>query len=277
MTMPGSSVTMEEIGEQLAAASAEGKAADLASIKLEGDNVPEELRGKTVAELIRDREVLAQSVNIANAARLAAEAKAGSATPVAPVVMAPPPEPQKRLTKEEWDALYETNPMQAIAYMNEIAIQDAAAQFERRFGSLAVGASAQAENVAKAQFKDEFELFGAEIKQLADTVADKSVLANPEGWAHLVSFVRGKPGNFEKLLEARTKKAAEAAANAAREMEAASVGASFSSSTVRTPSSAPKAGGGDTGNFGLDAEERHAADVMGMSYKDYAHWKKIGG
>lgn len=276
MTMPGSSVTMEEIGEQLAAADAAGKSTDLAAVKLEGDNIPAELRGKTVAELLREREVLSQSVQIANSARLAAEAARGAA-PASVVVAAPEPAPA-RMTKEAWDELYQTDPMQAIAYMNNIAIQDAASQFERRFGSLTAGASSQAEARVREQFKTEFELFGEEIKQLAADVPDKSALANPEGWAHLVSFVRGKPGNFEKLIERNTSKAAEVAAIAARQAQEGSAGASFSSSTARAAAPVvPTGGGEDGGNYGLDAEERHAAEVMNMSLKDYAHWKKIGG
>ncbi len=278
MTQPGSSVTMDEINEQLAAADADGKALDLSAVKLEGDNIPAELRGKTITELLREREVLAQSVQIANSARLAAEAAAK--TVVAAPAPLPSPEPTpKRMTKEAWDELYQTNPMEAIAYMNEIAIQDAAQQFERRFGSLAAGASSSAEARAREQFKDEFELFETEIKQIAASVPDKSALATPEGWSYIVSFVRGKPENFEKLIERRNSRAAEQAAIAARQAQDGLAGASFSSSSVRAGSSPAPTGdkGGEGGTFGLDAEERRAADNMNISYKEYAHWKKIGG
>ena len=91
----------------------------------------------------------------------------------------------------------------------------------------------------------------------------------------IVSAVRGKPENFEKIIEVRATKAARAAAAAAQEAQSGSAGASFSTSTVRPITSAPSAGS-DQGNFGLDNDERRAADVMGMSYKDYAHWKRIG-
>ncbi len=275
MTIPGSSVTMDEIGEHLAATTADAASTDLAAIKLEGDNVPAELRGKTVAELLRDREVLSQSVQIANNARLAAEAAAKAGATATPPAAPPLPPALPRLTKEQLAEKFETDPIEAVAYMQEIAIQDASQQFERRFGSLTHSAATTAEAEARKLYPDEFALFGDEIKTITNGVPDKNILANPEGWKLIVSTVRGKPDNFEKIIEVRAKKAAEAAARAAYDGQDGAAGTSFSTSTVRPISSAPSAGG-DQGDFGLAADEKHVADVMGMSYKDYAHWKRIG-
>lgn len=275
MTMPGSEVTMEEIAEQVKAAEADAAKPDLTKIVLDGDGVPEELRGRSVMDVLKDHKVLGQSLQIANAARLAAEAAAKSAPPPATPVVPVTPVATPRMTKEEWNSLYESDPMSAIAYMNQVATEEAELRFERRFGSLTTGAASAAEVTAREKFATEFELFGPEIKQITDGLPDKSMLANPAGWDMIVSAVRGKPGNFEKLIEARTAKAAKAAAEAARANEERNAGASLTTSTVRTAPSAGVSSG--EGNFGLSDEEQRVARNMNMSLKEYAYWKKIGG
>lgn len=275
MTVPGQAVSIDQIGEELEAAARNAAGVKPDELKLDGDAVPEAFRGKTLAEVLRQNEVLAQSVQIANAARQAAEAAAKNGQPVV-LPSTPAPEPIKKLTKEELAGMFETDPIAAVAYMQDIAIQDASMQFERRFGSLSAGASVTAETRMREKYAAEFELFGDQIKQIAASVPDKSALANPEGWEHIVSFVRGKPGNFEKLLEHRTARQAEAAAIAAREAQSFSAGASFSAASAR-PAAAPSAAPSGGGNYGLDAEELKAAANMGIDPKEYAKWKNIGG
>lgn len=271
MTIPGSSVTMEEIGEQLAVAAA--GSTDASTVKLEGDSIPEALRGKTVADLIRERDVLAQSVDIANKARKAAE-EAGGVRTVERVVEREPVAAPAKLTKEQLAMLFEQDPIAAVGYMQDIALKEAEGAFERRFAPLAAGSASNAEASAKARFANEFALFGADIKQITDSLPDKSILANSVGWDNIIAYVRGKPGNFEKLIEANAAKAAEAAALAAREGQDRSAGASLTSSVRAAAPVTVSIDGGST--FGLDTAERKAADDMDISYKEYAKWKNIG-
>ena len=272
MTQPGSSVTMDEIAEQIAAGAAAG--ADPSTMKLEGDMIPEPFRGKTVADILAQQKLMADAVEQSN--RKVRELESANVNRPASVQQfeAPVAQPDPRLSKEQLAELFEKDPIGAVAYMQDIAIKDAANQFERRFAPLTAGSAQAAENSAKAKFADEFALFGGEIKNVIDAMPDKSILANPAAWDNIISFVRGKPENFDKLMAIRTSKAAEAAALAARTAESHAAGASMTSS-VRP--GAPSVAVSSEGNYGLNADEMHAADVMGTSYKDYAHWKKIGG
>lgn len=269
MTAPGAAVSMEDIGKELEAAAKAG--VDPTEVKLEGDKIPEALRGKTLADVLRETEVLNQSLKIANDARKAAEER-GSVPPVA----TPPAavvESKKRMTKEALAELFEQDPVSAVAYMNEIAIQDAAETFERRFSALSASSSQSAETAARTKFSDEFALFDKEIKDVTAAMPDKSILANPQAWDNIIAFIRGKPGNFERFIEARNTKAAVAAAEAARDAEDRGAGASLTSSVRSAPASKDVGDGG----YGLSKEELRIAETMDMSPKDYAYWKKIGG
>ena len=274
MTGVRTEVSMDEIGAQIAAAAAGGT--DPSTMKLEGDKIPEALRGKTVADLIAQRDLAEQTASIATKARQAAEERANAGgnrevirevERVAPVDL--------RLTKEQLAELFEKDPIGAVAYMQDIAIKDAAGQFERRFAPLAAGSASVAETAARDRFKDEFELFGGEIKAITDALPDKSVLANPEGWKNIVAFVRGKDGNFEKLIAHKGKSAAEAAAIAARAEQDRGAGASMTG--VVTGAGGGGGGSTDTSTYGLTKEELSHADKQNLTPKEYAFWKNQGG
>lgn len=96
--------------------------------------------------------------------------------------------------------------------------------FEQRFAQLASSVHTTAEADAARRYPKEFELFGQQIKQLASQT-DPALLTSTATWDNLIGYVRGAPGNFEKLVAAQTT----LSPTLAREAQAASVGASFAS------------------------------------------------
>jgi hypothetical protein len=269
MTGP-TAVTMEEIEQQIKAA----EGTDLDKVKLEGDNVPEAFRGKTAAEVVKAAESAMSALKESEKARKDAEA-ARSAAPPAPVVIREEPKPaaEPQLSKEELAQLFESDPIAAVAYMNDRAMKTAEQYFNSRFGSLASGASSMAEQSARAKYSTEFELFGDEIKKIAAAIPDKSALGTIEGWDNLIGYVRGKGENFDKLLEHRRAKEATKAAEEARQAQEATAG--FSPAPRATNSGSPK-GGGQSTDAGLDDTERRIAQrfIDDGVFKDFAEYKK---
>lgn len=238
-------------------------------LKLDGEDVPEEIRGKSPAEIADMVRRHQEALRISEDARLKAlESRPAVVTPPA----APPaPEPVKTMTQEEFDALYESDPRAALQVYAELQEKRIMQNVEARISSLAGGTASSIETAMRERYKDEFELFDNEIKTLAGQVPDKALLANPQAWEQLISFVRGKPGNFEKLLEHRTQKTTAAAADAARQTQVTDSGFSSKGSVAPT---GPK-GSGDLTHYGLDETERMVADKLGISYADYAKQKRM--
>jgi len=170
---------------------------------------------------------------------------------------APPQEkkeepPPKELTREELNELHKTDPLAAIEYMQAKAIRTAEENLARRLGPLSAGAATSARQLAMQKYPDEFQVLA---------------MGNAKAWDDLISYVRGKPGNFEKMLDHRDSKRRDADATAAREREAASAGV-HTRSEVRSP---PPAKGST-----LDATEKEIAKAMGMTDADYTKWRNIG-
>lgn len=236
---------------------------------LEGDDVPEEFRGKTAAEIAKIASQRTEALRTSESARLAALETRREPAASAPVVVAPPAAPAQ-MTDEEFDALYETDPKQALRLMKEQSEASITQNVLARVMPLQAGAVASAEAQARAQFAAEFELFGPEIEKIIAGVPNKAFLASPKGWSDIISYIRGQPENFDKLVAHRTKGSEAAAAAAARQREVDSAG--FTSRTTVAPA-APKMGG-DPSHYGLDEVERRVADNMGMTYDEYAKWKR---
>ncbi len=239
---------------------------------LEGDDIPEEFRGKTAAEVAKIAAQRTEALRTSESARLAAlEAQRSAPAPVVVNQPAAPAAPAE-MTQEEFDALYETDPKAALKIMKEQTEDQITRNVLARIMPLQSGMTASAEAAARAQFSTEFELFGDQIKQIVDTVPNKQFLASPKGWADIISYIRGQPENFEKLVAHKNKGSEEAARTAARQAQIESAG--FSSRAPVAPPSARM--GNDPTFFGLDDTERKVADNLGMSYKEYAHWKRMG-
>lgn len=254
-------VSINDVDAAAAAAAAAPK-------KLEGDDVPEEFRGKSVTEVAEMVQKHRDALRISEEARIKAlEARPAVITPAPTEPAAPVQKPP--MTQDEFDALYETDPKAALAVFAEQQEARIMQNVDARIRNLAAGNAVSVEQSMRTKFATEFELFGDEIKAFTAKIPDKSVLASPESWEQLISFVRGKPGNIDKLIEHRVKKNTDAAAEAARAAEAA--GAGFSSKTP-VVTTGPRSGGDPT-FYGLDETERRVADALGQSYSEYAKYK----
>jgi hypothetical protein len=270
----GESLTMEEIEATLA----EGEKPEG-----EGDDVPEAYRGKSLKEIIAIAETTRSSMNerldVVKIASEAAARAAGSMSPRNPEP--PPPEAPKELTRDELKALYEEDPLRAIEVIEQQAAARTEAHLNARMAPLTDGILTQAENWARQEFATEFELFGDDIKKVVEKVGNKSVFTQKQAWEDAVAYVRGKAGNFEKLIEHQQKKAGETAAASAREAEARRGGYTGSN---RGTTSTPPARSMDNAAImaGMSDEERTIAqrfidDGVFKDMKEYQLWNRREG
>lgn len=241
----------------------------LDEIKFEGDDIPEELRGKSAADLLKMASGSKQLIGEyqERLAKLEGTVAAGVHQQAPPP---PPPEKveEKELTPEEYNELYQKDPAAAIEYKTAVAERRILKNIDLRLGTLVQGSVTQVKAAVKAKYADEFELFGDEIEKTSMAVKDQSILSNPAVWDDMISFVRGKPGNFDKLVEHKAKKSGADAERRAREQQSAAAGPA-TTTVQRTPAPSRGAAGG------LTPEQAHAAEVLGMSEEDYIKWSKI--
>lgn len=193
-------VTMEEIEEQVAAAEAP-KPANLAELKLEGDEVPEEFRGKSMADVLRGVGTMKDALRISESARQAAEAAREANAAAARSAPAPVVQEEPEMTREQLKELYDTDPLAAIDKMNEISMKNAERHLASRLAPLEGGVTQAAENWARGEYATEFELFGKEINDFVSQMPNKAVFSTKKGWEDMISFIRGRAGNLEKYID----------------------------------------------------------------------------
>lgn len=235
---------------------------DLTTIKVDGDDVPAEFKGKSVAELMQQATAYAEALKTSERARTTADQMAALAARTAPPVPEPPKE-EPPLTDEQLAELHTTDPIKAIKYMQSLAINAAARNYDARLTSLAQSTTAGAEAQARTKYAAEFEALGPEISAMVQQIPNAAqVLTSSEAWERLISLVRGTPGNFEKIIQHRAGKTLEAA----RAGQVADAGISMTSA-VRAP--APVGGGQ------LDATQKEIAGKLGLTEAEYLHWSKV--
>lgn len=197
------------------------------NVKLEGDSVPEALRGKTLKDLLDQNAALSSSLRTSEESRAQAVATIKSlnekpATPAAP----PPPAPPAPIVfdQEKWNKLNEEDPSAAAKYMFEVTQASLSQNIEMRMAPVHAASTQTAEQIARTKYKDDFEVIGREIEaivaQIPPEVRDKS-LSQPGAWDRVVEFARGQ--NIEKIVEHRLKKQGASGAttlDAAREEQA---------------------------------------------------------
>lgn len=246
------------LAEQKVAAETQAEAAKAATI--------EEARVKAAAaaappanESVQVR-ALQEALRISEESRRQVIQQGASAAPVAPPVL--------RKTKEELAALMQSDPLAAIAYLQEETVRTVTENVERRVGSLLKGSESTAETLARQKYPVEFELFGSEIQQFVATLpeANRASLGTTAGWDDLVSWFRGRPGNFEKMITKRAENDKNAAAATAQAAQAAAVGA-----TVRSDQRAPAS----TSTGQLDATQKEIAKTLNMSEAQYIQWARV--
>lgn len=257
MSEPTGGLTLEEIEAQIKAAEAEVKTPPkLDDIIIDGEGVPEDVKGKKASEILQKMTALTESLRISEQARMQMQA----ATTGREVAPPPTPEAPKVMTEEEFDKLYQENPAKAIRQYLDGGLKRLDANFQQRVEPLKGSAAYSAEQMARTRYAEEFALFGQEIDELKKQVP-ADALARPESWEQMITYVRGK--NIDKIIEHRTKKQTEEAERTARESQPTSP----AFGNRRTP--AP------TGTNQLDAVTLEIAKNLGMSPEEYIKWSKV--
>jgi hypothetical protein len=270
----GESMTLDEIEAQ-GGPGGEGNDDDA------DDDIPEAYKGKSPKEIIAIAELARTGMQTAEAARAAAEsarqafeANAGSRQSAAPTVEEP-----KELTREELQELYDKDPLEAIAKIEEQAMRRIEAHVQSRIEPLTAGTMSAAENWAREEFPDEFELFEGDIKKLINSVPNKSVFTSKQGWEDAVAYVRGQKNNFDKLVTHRAEKVNRENASQGRERERSNAGFNGRSS-VRAGSRGDGGSDRDIANKMSDEQrqvaQRFIDDGVFKNFKEYNNWYNRG-
>lgn len=229
---------------------------------LDGEGVPEEIKGKSVADLFAEAKRLSEALRMSEQARLSAVAPA-------PVAATPPPAEPKELTDEEIRAIYDEDPLKAVEIKQAQLLRKMEKQYEARLAPLFAGSETSAEQNARQKYQDEFALFGDEIKTVIDNIPNRAILSQPGTWDDIISYIRGKSGNFEKLADARYEKQRQNAVGAARQVQEGLTGFQ-----VRPGPSEISTGKVSAAN--LDKTQLEIAEKLGMSVEDYVKWSNVG-
>ena len=267
---PNAGITFDEIETQLKAAERAALGPKLDETKLEGDDVPEAFRGKTVRDILNQTKALEETLRLSEQGRQQALTMAQLAAQATGERREPPkaPEPEPLITAEEVAAAFQEDPGKGVALMtkmNEQAINRAASSFAARIDPLLSGTVSTIEAEARRKYPDEFELYKDEISDIMKNMQDKRVMSSSASWDDMIAYVRGK--NPDKLFAHRIAKEQAGRAAAAQESERNNAGFSMSSAQ-RTP--APS-----VGSVVMDETTREVCKVMGISEADYAKWSKV--
>lgn len=255
--MESNTVTLEEM-EQVAAVKEEAPAPKpkASETKLDFEDLPDALRGRTAADLASELERMQKALRMSEDARLALSrsAEAGERAPV--TREAPEAQP---LTREQLKELIAEDPLAAYDYMQNNMIAALDDHLNKRFTPLVSGTINTMESQAKQKYSAEFELFGDQI-EAAKKQVDPRILSTAQGWDDMIAYIRGLPSNFEALVEHRTRPKAEEA----RERQRQDVGYAASRSSAPARTASPGAGGASD----LDETQKEIARELYMGAKD---------
>ena len=191
-----------------------------------------------------------------------------------------PTEPEKKkLSKEELKKLHDEDPLAAMEYMITGSLELVSENINRRLEPLMQGGATTARAAMEAKYPDEFALFGNDIEvMLKDPRLNQAAMGNLQAWEDMLSFVRGKPGNLEKLISHRQKKTDEQRAREAQNRQLETGGAH-----VRTETRTPAPTGDETAE--LDATEKEIAKGMADflapggtdadAEREYKRWRRV--
>lgn len=262
----GSEFTLEDV----AASEAEPKGTDLTA-KLDGDEVPEELRGKTMAEVLTIQKGMKDALLTSEQARKNAETLAATAAaataPPAPAPAPAPPAPEPELTEEELTELHTEHPLKAIEYMQSRAIKVAERNLESRLAPMFAGTAASVEEAARVKYADDFESIGPEIEKFIQQLPNKQVLASSQGWDDLIALMRGK--NIEKIIEHKAGKVSAQAKIDAQQEQQDLTGFQGTGTAPRVAVAVPSK------VEALDDIQKEIAGKLGMSLEDYVKWGAV--
>jgi hypothetical protein len=235
-------------------------------IKLEGDLIPENLRGKTVADALTEANRLKEALRISEEARQNTQRQFDLAIRAPAPAAPPPPAPEVEYTEEQLAEMHSTDPIKFTTYLTQRAIRQAERNLEARLGPLFQGTANATEATARTKYATEFKLFGDQIESIISQLpGGKAQMANPQAWDDLIALVRGRPGNFEKVMQHNSDAALAAQLASAQEAE-----------RLRSAHTVPSVvrGGAPSSPAQLDATQLEIADKLGLSPQEYVTWSK---
>lgn len=232
---------------------------DPSTLKLDGEAIPEPLRGKTLNEVLALQAEMQRGLEASRTQieSLRALNEARSQQPAAPSAPAQP-QAEPEMSQAQLKEMYERDPFEYQQYMFSQMDKKIAKQVDSRVSPMAATTASAAEAQARAKFAEEFEVLGPEINQVLAQVPDRSALAQPGAWEQLMFYVRGQ--HMDKLLNARTAKANERSLAEARQREAQNGGVMNDGS---------RRSGGRAAIGELSATQKEICQVMGISEADY--------
>jgi hypothetical protein len=226
---------------------------------LDGEGVPDLLKGKTVRDGLKAFEGLSEGYK-------QSEAERQRLLNLAAIGQQQPPreeKPDPELTDEQLEALAEKSPLAAQKAIAEaVALRTTRKLFEERVAPVTGTRDALVatqELLARQRHVDLFKRYGTEIAEAVKAI-NPNALTNPRAWDDVVNWVRGK--HFDEEVAIINQQVTQKAQDAQR--EAAGV-------TVR--SSGKSSGGGEKPK--LDPLEREVMAKMGVfkDEADYVRWR----
>jgi hypothetical protein len=254
----GSNDSIEEFGQRFSTPTPQ----DLSQIKLEGDTIPENLRGKSVSDVLAEQARLRQALQLSEDARLALKNSQEAVTSAnrAPAPAAPPaPVPEQELNEEQLQELFDQNPRKYQDYLTQRTEQRLMRAVQ---GSIAPVVNSSADLVlrdAQNRFPDEFAAFGEDIQSFISALPDKSSLANPGAMGELMDYMRGK--HWQKFSRHLAQKSGGRLEDVRQEL---------GNQTPSDFSNSPQPPRQRGGSVQLDDTMKQIADALGVSYEDYA-------
>jgi len=256
-----SSITFEELEQQAAVEEAAGKQPKMLETKLEGDDVPEELRGQSIKDIIARLKGREEALRLSEVARL----EAAGRTVASPAAL--PIEEPVELTDEQIAEMHSEEPLKAIQAVTARSERRMAKNLETRLGPLVTGTAASVEAAARAKYPEEFELFGADISKIASNIPNaRAALTDPTVWDGLISYARGQPENFEKLMARKLAKSGAPTREVVQRQQVEEVG--FTGSSGKRP--VPVQGAPT-----LDLLQKEIAAKLSMSDAEYIKWMGV--
>lgn len=258
----GNQVTLEDVERQIAADAVAVKP-DYAAMKLEIEGLPDNLKGKSVLEVLDHTKRVEEALRISEKAR--EEAANGPRTVyVEREQQQQVPQGPQKLTREQVKEMYDNDPLAAFEYMQTQSAAMINQNVEARTAQLRNGIAVSAETQAKQKYAEDFQLFGKEITDIVSRLPDKSALALPGAWDDIVTYVRGQ--NVDKLIEYRTNKKETEGREAAQRTQAASA-PQGSLASQRAPASVAVHGE-------LDPIRKEIAQKLGLTDEEYTKWSQ---
>lgn len=266
---PNAGITFPEIEAQLKEAERLALGPKLDDVKFEGEDIPENMRGKTAREglnYIKQLEDTLRSSEIARQQALATANLASQHSAPAPVA-APEIKEEPLVTSDEVAAAFQEDPVKGAKLMERMTnqqIERASTAFMQRVAPMLAGTSSVAEAEAKRRYPDEFDIYKTEIENLLKQVPDRSVMTTQQSWDDLIAFARGR--DPMRLFAHQQKKEELKRQTEAQEGQRNNAGVSMSSSHRAAPPS-----GGPV----MDALTKEVCGVLGISEADYSTWSKV--